>query len=80
MHIPIDRISRGEKRKRQEEKTPDNTNDGIQLLLLDSLTRLEREMLETAAMKGIEGNKVINTRHWNSHEYRAPQEVLYILT
>ena len=31
-------------------------------------------------MKGIEGNKVINTRHWNSHEYRAPQEVLYILT
>ena len=63
MSIPIDRISRGEKRKRQEEKTPDNTNDAIQLPLLDSLTRLEREMLETAAMKGIEGNKVINTRH-----------------
>ena len=77
MNIPIDRISRGEKRKRQEEKTPDN--DAIQLPLLDSLTRLEREMVETAAMKGIEGCKVINTRHWNSHEYRAPQEVLYIL-
>ena len=67
MSIPIDRISRGEKRKRQEEKTPDN--DAIQLSLLDSLTRLDREMLETAAMKGIEGSKVINTRHWNSHEY-----------
>ena len=77
MNIPIDRISRGEKRKRQEEKTPDN--DAIQLPLLDSLTRLEREMLETAAMKRFEGSKVINTRHWNSHEYRAPQEVLYIL-
>ena len=77
MNIPIDRICRGEKRKRQEEKTPDN--DAIQLPLLDSLTRLEREMLETVAMKGIEGSKVINTRHWNSHEYRAPQEVLYIL-
>ena len=79
MHVPIDRISQGEKRKRQEEKTPDRTNDGILLLLLDSLTRLDREMPETAAMKGIEGSKVINTRHWNSHEYRAPQEVLYIL-
>ena len=79
MHIPIDRISQGEKKKGQEEKTPDRTNDGIQLLLLDSLTRLDREMPETAAMKGIEGNKIINTRNWNNHKFRVPQEVLYII-
>ena len=78
MNIPIDRISRGEKRKRQEEKTPDRTNDAIQLPLLDSLTELDREMLETAAMKGIEENKIINTRQWNRHKLRMPKEVLYI--
>ena len=73
------RESWGEKRKRQEKKNPDRTNDAIQLLLLDSLTELDREILNTAAMKGIEGNKVINTRHWTSHEYRTPKEVLYNL-
>ena len=42
------------------------------------LTREELEMIQAAARTGVQGEKAINVRHVNLHQFRTPHQVLTI--
>ena len=74
-HAPPPRPTQGEKRKRRAISPHSIRMVAPRHDPLNDLSEEDRRIVATAAMVGITGDKVINSRHFNSQEFRTPHEV-----